>query len=139
MKAVIEYRVPYGDTDKMGIVYYAHYFRYFEMLRNELIRNSGRSYKEIEEKDGLMFPVLEAFCEYLYPAKYDDIIQIFGELVSIEANRFKIAYTIYEKESQRILVKGHTIHICISLEGKPRRLPDYLKSLLSSTKEGFSH
>ncbi len=129
---MIEYRVPYGDTDKMGVVYYANYFRYFEMLRNELIRSSGKSYKEIESEDKLMFPVLEAYCNYVYPAKYDDIIQIYGKLELIEANRFKVAYKIIHKESDLLLVEGFTWHICISLENKPRKLPNYIKSLLNS-------
>ncbi len=125
----IEYRVPYGDTDKMGVVYYANYFRYFEMLRNELIRSSGKSYKEIEEKDQLMFPVLEANCNYIYPAKYDDVIVIQGALKLIEANRFKIEYVILNKETNEKLVEGYTWHICISLENKPRKLPQYIKNL----------
>jgi acyl-CoA thioester hydrolase len=125
----IEYRIPFGDTDQMGVVYYANYFRYFEMLRNELIRSSGKSYKQIEEEN-LMFPVLEAYCNYIYPAKYDDIIQVYGKLEEIEANRFKIIYKIYEKSSKKILVEGFTWHICISKDGKPRKLPEYIKSLI---------
>jgi acyl-CoA thioester hydrolase len=125
----IEYRIPFGDTDQMGVVYYANYFRYFEMLRNELIRSSGKSYKQIEEEN-LMFPVLEAYCNYIYPAKYDDIIQVYGKLEEIEANRFKIIYKTYEKSSKKILVEGFTWHICISKDGKPRKLPEYIKSLI---------
>ena len=35
------YRVIYGDTDQMGVVYYANYLRLFEIGRNEWIRASG--------------------------------------------------------------------------------------------------
>lgn len=129
MIATIQYRVPYADIDKMGYVYYANYFRYFEMLRNELIRLSTVSYKEIEEKLGLMFPVLNAYCEYHFPAKYDDLIIIKGWLSGIEANRFKIEYEILNSENIK-LVTGYTYHICLSLEGKPRKLPEFIKNLL---------
>ncbi len=129
MKASITYRVPYGDIDKMGYVYYANYFRYFEMLRNELIRFSTVSYKEIENSYGLMFPVLDAYCEYLYPAKYDDVIRVEGWVSKIEANRFQISYQIFNQEDQK-LVLGYTNHICLSLEGKPRKLPEFIKKLL---------
>ena len=37
-KIVIEYRVPYADTDMMGVVYYANYLVMFERARNELMR-----------------------------------------------------------------------------------------------------
>ena len=42
-KSRISYRVPYADTDQMGVVYYANYFVYFERLRNELLRDLGYS------------------------------------------------------------------------------------------------
>ena len=38
-----EIRVIYGDTDQMGVVYYANYLRYFEAGRNEFIRAQGLS------------------------------------------------------------------------------------------------
>ena len=41
-------RVRYGDTDKMGFVYHANYFRWFEAGRSDLFRELGISYKEIE-------------------------------------------------------------------------------------------
>lgn len=128
MTASLSYRVPYGDVDKMGYVYYANYFRYFEMLRNELIRLSSISYKEIENQYGLMFPVLDAYCEYLYPAKYDDLIVVEGWVSSLEANRFKISYIIWNQDKRK-LVTGYTNHICLSLEGRHRKLPEFIKKL----------
>ena len=38
-------RVIYGDTDQMGVVYYANYLRYFEFARSEFLRAHGRSYR----------------------------------------------------------------------------------------------
>ena len=40
-------RVIFGDTDQMGIVYYANYYRYFEGARAAYLRDKGRSYKDI--------------------------------------------------------------------------------------------
>ena len=57
----IEYRVPYADTDQMKVVYYANYLVYFERMRNELLRNTGCTYYQMEE-DGLALPVIEAVC-----------------------------------------------------------------------------
>ncbi len=124
----IQYRVPYADTDQMGVVYYANYFVYFERLRNELIRESGITYRTMEER-GIMFPVLEAHCEYMYPARYDDDLVIDGWLDSVEGARFRISYEI--RAGERVLVTGYTIHIATSRELKPRRVPEEMKTLLS--------
>ena len=56
--APYRHRVLYGDTDQMGVVYYATYLRFFEGARGEWIRALGLTYAEIEER-GIYLPVLE--------------------------------------------------------------------------------
>ena len=43
----MEYRVPYADTDQMGVVYYANYLEYFERSRTEMLRAAGLPYSEL--------------------------------------------------------------------------------------------
>src|SRR5574344_2807261 len=74
-KIVIEYRVPYADTDQMGVVYYGNYLTFFERARNELMRACGYTYKECEA-EGWMLPVTHAEVDYKRPAKYDDLLEI---------------------------------------------------------------
>ena len=124
----LDYRVPYADTDQMKVVYYANYFVYFERLRNELIRESGVAYTEIE-RSGLMFPVVEAHAEYHGGARYDDLLRILGRVEWIQGSRFRVLYEIYREEE--LLVTGSTIHTTLTLEGRPRRVPDTMKKLLS--------
>src|SRR5258707_9114603 len=68
-------RVIYGDTDQMGVVYYANYFRYFELARSEYFRARGGSYRELE-LEGRFLPVVEASCSYKGSARYDDLLLI---------------------------------------------------------------
>lgn len=123
----LPYRVPYADTDQMQVIYYANYFVYFERLRNELIRESGTPYTEIE-KAGLMFPVVEAHCEYQGGGKYDDLLLIRGKLNWIQGSRFEVEYEILR--DQETIVTGSTIHTTITMDGKARRVPDSLKKML---------
>lgn len=73
MNKVFEHkvRVRYGETDKMGFVYYGNYALYLEEARTELIRKAGISYKEMEEK-GIELPVVNLNITYRKPALYDD-------------------------------------------------------------------
>ncbi|HAK22003.1 MAG TPA: thioesterase, partial [Desulfovibrio sp.] len=41
----LAHRISYGETDAMGIVYYAEYFHIFERARDAIIRLSGMSYR----------------------------------------------------------------------------------------------
>ena len=52
-------RVRYAETDKMGVVYYANYFVWFEVGRTDLLRDAGWSYREMESQ-GYALPVTSA-------------------------------------------------------------------------------
>ena len=49
MKHRYEYQIIFGDTDQMGVVYYANYLRFFEGARASYWRALGRSYKDLED------------------------------------------------------------------------------------------
>jgi acyl-CoA thioester hydrolase len=81
-KSLAPYRVIYGDTDQMGVVYYANYLRWFEMGRTELLRQIGATYSSVEEA-GFFFPVTEVSCRYLKPARFDDEITVETTLTAL--------------------------------------------------------
>jgi YbgC/YbaW family acyl-CoA thioester hydrolase len=64
-------RVRYGETDRMGYMYYGHYPEYFEVSRTDMIRSLGLSYKEIEDL-GIIMPVRSLNVHYKLPAHYDE-------------------------------------------------------------------
>ena len=123
----INYRVPYADTDKMGVVYYANYLVFFERLRNELLRQAGLPYRVLEE-DGIMLPVIEAVCNYRGAARYDDMLTIRGWIDSARGVRIKICCEIYNEKNE-LLVSGHTVHACVDNNGKPVRPPKKIISI----------
>ena len=106
----IKYRVPYADTDKMGVVYYANYLIYFERLRTELLREAGFSYFQMEE-EGIILPVIEAVCKYKKSATYDDLLIISGQVDEIKGPKVKISCEV--RKDKELLVFGHTIHACV--------------------------
>ena len=124
------HRVLYGDTDQMGVVYYANYLRFFEGARNEWIRALGIPYREIEAR-GIMLPVYEASVQYLRPAKYDDLLDIH---LAVSHTRVKVRfeYKVRRAEGDEVLALGHTVHVCVGKEGKPTRAPDWLLQALEA-------
>ena len=126
----IEYRVPYADTDQMKVVYYANYLGYFERLRNELLRNTGFTYHQMEES-GLALPVIEAVCHYKASARYDDLLTISGWVSEIKGMRVTIQCEV--RRGEELLVSGHTIHACIDIRtGRPCRVPANLHSIVET-------
>ena len=117
--ASIEYRVPYADTDQMGFVYYANYLVYFERSRNELMRSTGFTYREMEAME-IGLPVIEAKLNYHRPAKYDDLLTIVASCSWSGGIRLQIDCQVFRGEE--LLVDGYTIHAFMNMKtGRPVR------------------
>ena len=123
-----QHRVLYGDTDQMGVVYYANYLRFFEGARNEWIRGLGVPYTEIEKR-GIMLPVVDAAVKYARPAKYDDVLEI-ALVVTHTRVRVRFDYVVRRAGEEAPLVTGHTVHVCLGREGRVVRAPDWLLAAL---------
>ncbi|MGI5870124.1 MAG: acyl-CoA thioesterase [Kiritimatiellia bacterium] len=120
----ITYRVPYADTDMMGVVYYGNYLAYFERCRNELMRATGVTYRQIED-EGAMLPVIEAHVDYKRPARYDDELTITGWLEYASGVKMKVCCEV--SRDGELLASGYTIHACVSTKTqRPLRVPQHL-------------
>jgi acyl-CoA thioester hydrolase len=128
-RAVSRVRVRYAETDQMGIVYYANYLVWFEVGRTDLLRLTGWSYREMEA-DGFALPVVEAHCDYRQSAKYDDELEIVTTAVIVSPVRVKFDYQVVRAADGATLAGGHTVHASLDTSGKPRRLPDRIRSVL---------
>jgi acyl-CoA thioester hydrolase len=116
------YRVIYGDTDQMGVVYYANYLRWFEKGRSELLRQVGLPYSTIEQQ-GFNFPVVEATCRYHESARYDDDVRIETELAELGRASLSFQYRILRAGDNALLATGSTKHACLDKAGKVTRVP----------------
>jgi acyl-CoA thioester hydrolase len=131
VKNVTVYRAIYGDTDQMGVVYYANYLRWFEKGRSEFLRQIGVPYSSVEEK-GLHFPVTEVSCRYNRPVRYDQEIAIETTLVSLGRVTLTFNYRLYRKEDELLIATGWTKHACVDAEGQITKMPSDLESLMKA-------
>lgn len=130
MEKEINYRVIYGDTDCGKVMYYANYFRIFEIGRTELIRASGTNYKEIEEKYGIILPVVETFVRYRASAYYDDILTIKTKIKELKPFKIVFEYKVYKERT--LVAEGYTLHVPVNTKGKVVRIPTELLNLLKT-------
>jgi acyl-CoA thioester hydrolase len=124
--------VRYAETDKMGVVYYANYFVWFEVARTDLLRHAGLNYRDMET-EGCMLPVLEAHCQYRKPALYDDELEITTTGTWVSHVRVRFDYEIVRLADAAVLADGHTVHASLDLSGKPMRLPDRVRRMFLAT------
>ena len=117
-------RVRYGETDRMGYLYYGNYPEYFEASRTELLRSLGLSYREIEDR-GIILPVRNLTVEYKHPALYDELLLVRSIIRKKPEVRLDIDYEIYN-EKEVLICKANTILVFVNAgTGKPCKAPDF--------------
>ena len=123
-------RVRYPETDRMGVVHHTHYFVWFELGRTELMREAGCPYGDLEDGEGVFFPVIEAGAVFRAPARYDEVVGIETRLVSVSGARVRFEYAV-RREDGELLATGFTVHASCGGDGKPARLPERVRARLA--------
>ncbi|MFN1836244.1 acyl-CoA thioesterase [Balneola sp. MJW-20] len=129
-------RSRYGETDRMGYVYYGRYLEYFEVARTEMIRSYGISYREMEES-GVMLPVIHAELEYKQPVLYDEEIEIRVQIFEKPSVRLRTFYEVRSEGNDQPHVTGE-VSLCFmdSETRRPRRAPeDFLRKIEQHLKK----
>ncbi len=123
-------RVRYADTDRMGVAYYANYLVWFEVARTEWLRQLGLAYRDLEAA-GFRLPVIEAWCEYRQPVRYDDEIDVRARGTLLSAVRVEFRYEVVRHADGALAASGRTVHASTDASGRPRRLPDRVRELFA--------
>ena len=113
-------RVAFSDTDAQGVVYYGRYMPYFDLARNEYHRHLGRV-----RLGNVDFAMRAISVEYVAPARFDDLLEIFVRVERIGTTRITYdhaAYRIDDDGSDTLMVTAKTTAVCISLD-KRRAVP----------------
>jgi acyl-CoA thioester hydrolase len=126
-------RVIYADTDAMGVVYHTNYIKWFEVGRNEFMRQLGVPYTELG-KLGLNLPLIKVSCDYLKFTMYDQILTIETKFDYIKRASIRFNSRIWDENKENVIVEGYTIHACTNNEGKIRRIPQLLLELINKYK-----
>lgn len=115
-------KVRFVETDMMGVVHHANYFRWFEMGRVEYLRQAGVYLLDLMAA-GILFPITDVSCGYRASARFDDIIAV--ETVMAELSKVKMIFTyrVVREADGALLATGRTQNAFTDDNGKIIRLP----------------
>lgn len=123
-------RVRYAETDQMGVAWHGEYFAWFEVARTDLLRSRGLTYRQLEQ-EGLRLPVIEARARFLRPAVYDDVLEISARVTEVRGARVGFEYEVFREGNPTLLASGSTSHAALDRDGRPRRVPEELRRMLT--------
>jgi acyl-CoA thioester hydrolase len=125
---VLPVRVYYEDTDAAGIVYYANYLRFAERGRSEMLRHLGIESGRLGKDLGLAFAVRRCVMDFVKPAKLDDLLTVETRLLKVGGASLDIDQRV--RRGAEDLVRMELKLACISLDGRPARLPGDVRKRL---------
>jgi acyl-CoA thioester hydrolase len=128
-RSTFRHRVPFYETDAMGIVHHANYVRYLELARIAWMDEHDRPYREYIA-DGLHFSTTRVDLHYVRPATFDDVLEITTWLDWVAGASLGMAYAI-AREGERV-AHGITEHAMVDGTGRPRRIPPERRQRLSA-------
>jgi len=118
-------RVYYEDTDAGGIVYHANYLKYCERGRTDFLRLLGIRHSRL---DNLAFVVRRMGCEFLKPARLDDVVEVETRLCELGGARIDLAQEVTRRAD--VLFTAAVTVALVDATGRPRRLPKEMAELL---------
>lgn len=119
-------RVRFVETDAMGIVHHSNYLAYFEESRVAYLASIGHPFTQWRD-DGLESPVLESFLAYRRPCHFDEVLTVHLKLAAVTRATFQMNYLVTVDGEAR--TTGATVHGCTTTEGRPTRLPAWLREM----------
>jgi acyl-CoA thioester hydrolase len=126
---VFKYRVPYPEVDRLNVVHHAHYAKYYEIGRLEMMRSIGWDYKKMEDEGiGLFVVALES--KFLRPARFDDELSIVTILSELPSRKVIFKTEILNASNETCNI-GHVELLFVNKDKmKVCSIPDAFKELL---------
>ena len=103
-------RVEFHETDMAGIVHFSNFFRYMEFAEVEFLRARGLSVKMTWEGREIGFPRVSATCDYLKPARFDEVLDIAVTVVRV--GQKSVTYAFEFTRAADVIARGKTTSVC---------------------------
>jgi acyl-CoA thioester hydrolase len=115
--------VYYEDTDLSGFVYHANYLKFIERARSDWVRALGIDQTAMRAA-GLVFAVHRIEADFLAPARLDDRLEVATAIADRTPARVVVAQEVARDGTP--LFRARVTLVCMTVEGRPRRLPEGL-------------
>jgi acyl-CoA thioester hydrolase len=130
-------RVRFADTDAQGIAHNASYLVWFEVARVEYLREYAGGYQALRDH-GVEALVLETFCRYRVPARFDDVIDVHARCGDLRGARFRYEYVLVRSDGVTV-ADGWTAHACVDAGTlRPTRVPEWLVTAIRAAEASSS-
>jgi acyl-CoA thioester hydrolase len=123
-------RVAFSDTDAQDVVYYGRYLPYFDLARTEYHRHVGD-----EGAPRAEFVMRASTVEYLAPARFDDLLEVFVRVSRIGRTSVTYDYAAHrvapEDEDLLLVTAAQTLVLIDHTSRQTLPVPDPFRARIS--------
>jgi acyl-CoA thioester hydrolase len=115
-------RVGFSDTDAQGIVYYGRYMPFFDTARVEYTRHLGLLFHLFENRQ---FVMRAANVDYLAPARFDDLLEVFVRTKRIGTTSVTTAFAAHRVDDDELMCVAEQTLVLVDLASRrPAPVPE---------------
>jgi acyl-CoA thioester hydrolase len=116
----VVHRVPFFETDAMGVVHHSNYVRWLEVARIRWLAEHHRPYHEYVAA-GRHFAVIRLEIDYRLPVAFDEEVTIPVWPEWVKGATLRMAYRLGTPAG--LVAHAATEHAMVDADGRPRRIP----------------
>ena len=130
----------WGDLDPLGIVFYPHYYRWFDACAHLFFEAINLNIDKLWREREILFGLVETSCRYFKPGRYHDEIRIVTHVDELKKKTLVLKHSIHESKSDVFLVEGFEQRICLDVSDRENfralDIPDDIYAVLKDAKYG---
>jgi acyl-CoA thioester hydrolase len=115
------HRVPFYETDAMGVVHHANYVRYLELARIQWMDEQHRPYRAYVA-EGLHFATTHLELDYVRGVRFDEVVEIAVWLAWVRGASLRMEYALRVDGSE--VARAASEHAMVDTSGRVRRIPE---------------
>lgn len=130
-------RIEFADVDLAGFVHFSRFFIFMETAEHEFLRSLGTSVHTQIDGEEIGWPRLAATCEYLQPAKFEDILDI--EVIVERKGVTSMTYRFLFRRDEALIARGQISSICCKIDPhhglKKIRIPSFIADKIKNPQK----
>lgn len=115
-----DHRVPFYETDAMGVVHHSNFVRYLEEARVVWLDQHDQPYTAYVDQ-GFHFATTRVEVDYRRPVRFDETVRIQVWAEWVRGASLRLAYTLHVGEA--LVATAATEHASVDTSGQVRRIP----------------
>ena len=135
MKSTLIVPVEFGDTDPATIVFYPHFFRWFDASAWRLFAKAGLTLDILQDEFGLIgLPIATAKSKFIKPARLGDTLEITSYITEWKRKTFEMVHDVHIDGD--LIAEGRETRVCAKRieDGEMRAItiPDKIRKSFST-------